>query len=200
MLGICHQHLYYAAKHFIWQISSAMATWHRGQQTMLHTPWQQDGWRRLGDRVVGLLLVYGDAQTSRGRQGEGQWLKTGVRGRREGWTKNRGKDQDKRNRRHKEPACEPGLVWLRGSCFVGSSIFYWPSWLHTQHTPNQTLKCPERVTRYSVLCVHAVNTSPWQYALRLSFYYPFTMHNNIDSTLWQYTLSMSMSLSLSLFE
>lgn len=26
MLGVCHQHLYNAAKHLIWQISPAMAT------------------------------------------------------------------------------------------------------------------------------------------------------------------------------
>lgn len=62
MLGVCHQHLYNAAKHLIWQISPAMATRHRGQQTMLHTPWQQDGGRRPEDRVVGLLLVYGETQ------------------------------------------------------------------------------------------------------------------------------------------
>lgn len=62
MLGVCHQHLYNAAKHLIWQISPAMATRHRGQQTMLHTPWKQDGGRRPEDRVVGLLLVYGETQ------------------------------------------------------------------------------------------------------------------------------------------
>lgn len=58
MMGVCHQHLYSAAKHLIWQISPAMATRHRGQQTMLHTPWQRDGGRQPEDRVVGLLLVY----------------------------------------------------------------------------------------------------------------------------------------------
>lgn len=73
MLGVCHQHLYNAAKHLIWQISPAMATRHRGQQTMLHTPWQQDGGRRLEDRVVGLLLVYGETQ--KGWKQSGRLLK-----------------------------------------------------------------------------------------------------------------------------
>lgn len=53
MLGVCHQHLYNAAKHLIWQISPPMATWHRGRQTMLRTPWQRDGGRRPEDRVAG---------------------------------------------------------------------------------------------------------------------------------------------------
>lgn len=58
MLGVCRQHLYNDAKHLIRQISSAMATQHRGQKTMLCTPWQHDGGRRPEDRATGLLLVY----------------------------------------------------------------------------------------------------------------------------------------------
>lgn len=50
-----------------------MATWHRGQQTMLHTPWQHDGGRWPEDRVVGLRLVYGEMRTGweRGRPATG---------------------------------------------------------------------------------------------------------------------------------
>lgn len=56
MLGVCRQHLYNDAKHLIRQISPAMATRHRGQKTMLCTPWQHGGGRRPEDRATAFHL------------------------------------------------------------------------------------------------------------------------------------------------
>lgn len=161
MLGVCHQHLYNAAKHLIWQISPAMATRHRGQQTMLHTPWQRDGRRRPEDRVVGLLLVYEERKTRTGWNKRGRCVKC------------EGEDAVKEGMNSKGQRTTDRLkkIYIQKICNICFLVI--PFRLdHTCHT--HPINCI-KVTEYTSMCTICLQ----QYS-PLFLFIPAHMHKNMN--------------------